>query len=204
MQRKTRVWNSSPPPPAGRLPRRNYFGLSSLVQPPQGGRLQPWERDPLPGPWAESPRREGTGKSGQLQHLPRLLGRSGAGWEGLRHPGLENAPAGPPSQPGVCPGSLGEAMGQEGSWASGLRAPGQRPRQETPRHLWRAQHRGPGPCEAASRTPFRDTPWACYSHLALVQCVPGGGAGRAVTWAAWSGWSAGVPQGQISDHYPAS
>lgn len=39
LQRKTRVWNSSPPPPAGCLPRRNYFGLSSLVQPPQGGRL---------------------------------------------------------------------------------------------------------------------------------------------------------------------
>lgn len=36
LQRKTRVWNSSPPSPAGRLPRRNYFGLSSRVQPPKG------------------------------------------------------------------------------------------------------------------------------------------------------------------------
>lgn len=163
MQRKTRVWNSSPPPPAGRLPRRNYFGLSSLVQPPQGGRLQPWERDPLPGPWAESPRREGTGKSGQLQHLPRLLGRSGAGWEGLSHPGLENAPAGPPSQPGVRPGSLGEAMGQEGSRASGLRAPGQRPRQET------TPPPTSGGLSTAAPGPVRLPPAPCSgTHLGLV------------------------------------
>lgn len=94
-------------------------------------------------------------------------------------------------------------MGQEGSRALVSGPRGIDPAGRPP-HLWRAQHCGPRPREAASRTAFRDTPWACYSHLALVQCVPGGGAGRAVTWAAWSGWSTGVPRGRISDHYPAS
>lgn len=80
-------------------------------------------------------------------------------------------------------------MGQEGFWTSGLRAPMQPPRPETPLHLWRAQHHGPRPCEAASCAGSRDTPWACYSHLAVVRCVPGwrGRQGRDLGCLEWVG-----------------
>lgn len=65
----------APPSPAGRLPRRNYFGLSSRVQPPEGGWrgvVQPWERDPLPGRGLRAP----GGRDRQVWAAPHLLCRS--------------------------------------------------------------------------------------------------------------------------------
>lgn len=125
------------PSPAGRLPRRNYFGLSSRVQPPKG-EAAAWKRDPLPGLWVESPGRKRPASLGsspstrQLSSEAAPTGHGGAGWEGMRHPRVGENAQGWPQQLAE-PARLGEAMGQEER-----RAPckGPSPRTLRPQRPW--------------------------------------------------------------------
>ena len=72
-----------------RLPaKKELFWIIQPCPATQGGRLQPWERHPLPGLRAESTGREGRkGKSGQLCHPEAAqTGRGRGGREWMRHP----------------------------------------------------------------------------------------------------------------------
>lgn len=73
------------------LPRRppakkELFWVIQPCPATQGGRLRPWERDPLPGLRAESTGREGRASLGSSATSQGCSDRSTAGWEGTRHP----------------------------------------------------------------------------------------------------------------------
>lgn len=174
-------------PPPRRLPARRVFWIIQPCQSPKGGCRR--GRDPLPGPWVGGPRRGGTGKSGQLQHLPRLLSRSRAGWEAWRTPQQAVEPA------WGAPGFWGRPWARRDLdlWSQGPGRP--TPPRDPPSPL-EGSAPWPQACEAASLR------WGPGTHLGLVthtwRCAvcprvagrQGAGPGLPGRW-----WSAGVPQG---------
>lgn len=113
-QGKTLVWNVRAPSPAGCLPRRNYFGLSSRVQPPRGARAAACGRGRGIHFRAAGENPEGrTGKSRQrlLLWLLRPVG-GGAGRDASPQIG-----GGPSVCPGGKPGTPGfPRVGLVGIW----------------------------------------------------------------------------------------
>lgn len=164
--RKTRVWNVSPPSPAGCLPRGNYFGLSSRVQPPMGGGCSRGRGIHFRG---RGPRAPG-GRHGQAWAAPPPLAAAQADWGrggrcslGLERPRLPQQAPG--SAPEVFPGPWGRPR------AGGALDPSFGPSGEPcwgPPRVPEALAPGPGGLlRPPSRTSFRDTPWMAYSHLVL-------------------------------------
>ena len=78
-----------PPPPPAACQEGIILDYPAVSSHPRG-RLQPWERDPLPGPWVESPRREGQaspGSSSTFRGCSAGRGRGGRGcWEEVSSP----------------------------------------------------------------------------------------------------------------------
>lgn len=71
-----------PPPPPAACQEGIILDYPAVSSHPRG-RLQPWERDPLPGPWVESPRREGQaslGSSSTFLGCSAGQGRGGRAW----------------------------------------------------------------------------------------------------------------------------
>lgn len=163
-----------PPSPTGRLPRRNYFGLSSRVQPPKGGGHSPGREIRFRGR-AESLRREGQaslGSSATSAAAQTGWGQGGGdasplGWRTAR--GRRQALLG---GPGAGPGPSRGRGGGRGCGGSpepcslGPRAAAQPGAPFTPEALapWPQ-----GPLRLPSRAQVMDTPWAGYSH----RCFPG-------------------------------
>ena len=183
-----------PPPPPAACQEGIILDYPAVSSHPRG-RLQPWERDPLPGPWVESPRREGQASLGSSSTFRGCSAGQGRGGRGCVTRALRT-----PQQ--ARRASLGCARVLWGTpWArrdSGPLVSGPQcshPAQRPPFTSGGLSTMAPGPV----RLPPVLGPG---THLGLVTHTwrscgvsQGGGAGRGVTWAAWSGWGTGVPQG---------